>query len=540
VGRGSTTRTLAHLLRAAAERSPQATAASFGDARLTYADLDHASDRVAAWLRAEGVCRGDRVAICSPKSLAAVVAVWGILKAGAAYVPIDSFAPPRRTAFILQDCGVRHIVASDRPLEALLRLSPAALSPLAVLATETLPAGSIAGHRITPWAALPDAPTAQNGVDASCRSQDLAYILYTSGSTGEPKGVAISHRAALAFVEWAVDAFGLGADDRLSNHAPLHFDLSILDLFGAAAAGASVVLIPESLLPFPLKLADVIEGRGISVWYSVPSAPVQLTRSGALRRRKLTGLRLVLFAGEVFPVGPLRELMAELPQARFWNLYGPTETNVCTSYEVPPLDPARTAPVPIGRPCPYASALAVHEDGRAIQAGEVGELLVGGDSLMEGYWGRPERTAEILVPHPHDPGHPGRVYRTGDLVRLEADGNYSFAGRRDHMVKLRGYRIELGEIEAVLHEHPGVAAAAALLDPQGPDGHRLLAVVAPRTGATVSAAVLRRHCAERLPRYMVPEAVELHPELPRTPTGKIDRRALGTLVIGTGAGPAAP
>lgn len=534
------TGTLASLLRNAAARSPEATAVWCGDARLTYAELADTGGRVAAWLRAEGVRRGDRVAVCSPKSLPAVAAIYGILEAGAAYVPLDSFAPPRRAAFILRDCAVRHLVTATRPLEGLLRLPAASLPPLSVLATEALPGGLGSGHRITSWAALPEAPTLLESGDASSQPADLAYILYTSGSTGEPKGVAITHRAALAFVHWAVDTFGLGADDCLSSHAPLHFDLSILDLFGAADAGASVVLIPESLLPFPLRLAELIENRGISVWYSVPWALVQLTRSAGLRRQNLKRLRLVIFAGEVFPVGPLRELMTQLPGVRFWNLYGPTETNVCTYYEVPELEPNRTVPVPIGRPCAYADAVAVGEDGRPLQVGEIGELLVGGASLMEGYWGRPERTAEVLVDHPFDPHYPGRLYRTGDLVRLEGDGAYSFVGRRDHMIKLRGYRIELGEIETILHEHPGVAEAVALLDSDGHDGHRLLAVVAPRPGATVSAADIRRHCAEHLPHYMVPEAVELHPELPRTPTGKVDRRALGGLTVGAGTGPAEP
>jgi amino acid adenylation domain-containing protein len=364
---------------------------------------------------------------------------------------------------------------------------------------------------------------------------DLAYVLYTSGSTGEPKGVAISHRAALAFVRWAIAELGLRGEDCFASHAPFHFDLSILDLFGAAGVGAAVRLIPEALQSFPFKLAELIDRAGISVWYSVPSALVRLLTQGRLDRFRFPRLRLVLFAGEVFPVRHLRELMALMPHAAFWNLYGPTETNVCTCYRVPLLAAERTAPVPIGIACAGTEVFALAGDGRRAGPGHSGELFVAGPTLMTGYWGRPEQTAEALVPHPLRPHGPDRAYRTGDLVAVGEDGTYTFLGRRDHMVKSRGYRVELGEIEATLHAQADVREAVVLALPDDLVGHRLHAVVVLADGSTLSPRDLHRYCAERLPRYMVPAAIVVrrHP-LPRTSTGKTDRRALIDELAGEG------
>jgi acyl-CoA synthetase (AMP-forming)/AMP-acid ligase II len=259
-----------------------------------------------------------------------------------------------------------------------------------------------------------------------------------------------------------------------------------------------------------------------------------------MERFAFSRLRHVLFAGEVLPVRHLRDLMGRVPHARFWNLYGPTETNVCTYHPVSALGPADTPPVPIGRACAHAQVFAVSEGGRLAEPGEVGELFVGGPSLMRGYWGRPEASAEVLVPDPRRSGGAPPVYRTGDLVRLDPDGTYSFLGRRDLMVKSRGYRVELGEIEAILHGHPDVREAAVVAIPDERLGHRLHAMVVPREGGGVVAQDIQAHCAAHLPRYMVPERVEVCERLPRTSSGKVDRRALSAQLAGvTGTADAA-
>ena len=368
-------------------------------------------------------------------------------------------------------------------------------------------------------AGCPDVPPTRRAVGA-----DLAYVLYTSGSTGAPKGVMLSHANALAFVGWAAETFGVRAEDRLSSHAPLHFDLSVFDLFAAAYGGAAVVLVPSRTSVFPVELARFIEVNGITVWYSVPSILTALTLHGDLRAGSLPTLRAVLFAGEVFPTKHLRRLMQLLPHARFFNLYGPTETNVCTYHEVRPLPEDATA-IPIGKAIDGVDAFALTDAGETAAPGEVGELCVRGASVMQGYWGDAERTAKVLR---------AAAYHTGDLVRRDADGDYWLLGRRDAQIKTRGYRVELGEIEVALHEHPAVSDCAVVAMPDDEVTNRIAAFVVGARAITESELV--RHCADRLPRYMIPEVFAMVPELPKTSTGKVDRRSLREALHRHGAG----
>jgi len=354
---------------------------------------------------------------------------------------------------------------------------------------------------------------------------DLAYVLYTSGSTGEPKGVMLSHRNALAFVEWAGDTFRITHEDRLANHAPFHFDLSTFDLFAGARAGAAVYPLSPRIASFPAAVAKQWTTDRLTVWYATPSSLVLMLTRGGLASLDLASLRVLLFAGEAFPVKYLRELMRLAPHARFANLYGPTETNVCTWYDVTGV-PDDDRPLPIGRACPYDETLVLGEDSKPVPEGGAGELWVRGASVMHGYWGRPERTALALRPIEIAPGITDLAYRTGDLVRVRPDGNLEFLGRRDHQVKTRGYRVELGEIETVLLRHPAVDGAVVIATPDEEIGHRLRAVVVTKRGAALDEAGVKQHCAATLPRYMVPEAVEFRAELPRTSSGKVDRRAL--------------
>jgi acyl-CoA synthetase (AMP-forming)/AMP-acid ligase II len=307
----------------------------------------------------------------------------------------------------------------------------------------------------------------------------------------------------------------------------LHFDLSVFDIYVALSRGASVVMVPDQVALFPRELARWIHERRISVWYSVPSALIRMLLHGDLGKIDYTHLRTVLFAGEVFPQKYLIEVMGLLPHASFFNLYGPTETNVCTFYQVPHgLDPSSTS-IPIGAACANTEVFAVGEsDGRLAGVGEEGELLVRGGTVMAGYWGLPDKTAQVLITNQLQPAFPDRVYRTGDIVKLAADGNYLFVGRRDFMVKSRGYRIELGEIEQVLHQHDKVREAAVVPVPDEEIGVRLQAFVAAHGDMTVEPGELHAFCLARLPAYMVPETFVIRAELPKTSTGKTDRQAL--------------
>jgi amino acid adenylation domain-containing protein len=513
---------LGRRLTIAAERAPGAAALVDGSRTLTYAELEAAANRLAGTLRAHGVGPGDRVGVHLAKSADAVTALYGVMKAGAAYVPFDAKAPPARLGYIAADCGITTLVsapalaatwaglaAEGAPLQAI--LTPGGEPP-----DGTAPVGAhVVGAAEV--AAAPDAPAAVT-VDLD----DLAYILYTSGSTGRPKGVMLSHRNATAFVDWGVREIGVTGEDRLSSHAPFHFDLSVFDLYAASTAGACVVLVPAATSVFPPQVARFIREQAITVWYSVPSVLTLLVERGGVTDGDFEQLRTIIFAGEIFPVKLLRRLMARLAHVRFANWYGPTETNVCTAYWVPGPPAEDALDIPIGAPIDGVEGFVVDEAGAALPDGETGELLVRGPTVMRGYWGDAERTDRSLVADPRPGVAPGVAYRTGDLVRLDADGNYRFFGRRDHQIKSRGHRIELGDIEAALLAHADVRECVVVPVPDEHVTNLIRACVA----ADVDEAELRRHCLAVLPRYMVPDQFEFHDALPRTSTDKLDRQAL--------------
>jgi amino acid adenylation domain-containing protein len=516
-------RSLDDLLSASADAGPDAPAAVHGDRAMSYGELSDLAGRLAGLLRELDVRPGDRVGLYLDKSVEAVVAIYGVLRAGACYVPLDPQAPPARLGYVAADADIRVLLTGAEKAtswEALVA-EGAPLESVVVLNSEEDLAAP-AGTRVFTARDLERVDALPPG--HSTGESDLAYILYTSGSTGTPKGVMLSHRNCLAFVEWAAREFAVSADDRLSNHAPLHFDLSTFDLFAAALAGAPVVLVPPETSVFPGALRDFIARNEITVWYSVPSILSMLAVRGGLSRGDLPQLRCVLFAGEVFPTKYLRRLMGLLPLARFANLYGPTETNVCTWYDVPELPEDMTAPIPIGEAIAGVETFAVTEAGRSAEPGEVGELYVRGPTVMQGYWGDSERTARSLVPDPRPDVSPDKVYRTGDLVEEMEDGNYRFLGRRDSQIKSRGYRIELGDIESALYAHPAVVECAIVTIPDDLVTNRIKAYVTTREAIPIGELV--SFCAERLPRYMIPELFEFQDVLPKTSTGKIDRQAL--------------
>jgi len=529
---------LQHLLERSARHMPEREAVRMGALALTYGELDRAADRLAACLVRLGLRPGDRVGLHVAKSVDAITAICGVLKAGGVYVPLDPVAPGARLGYILKDCGVR-IVLSGPEESRRGRTEPIVeaadpLEAVVVVGEEGEAPRGLPARRVVRWRdALSDVAEAAPCTGNPTIDTDLAYILYTSGSTGEPKGVMISHRNALTFVDWCADKFRIAPEDRLSNHAPFHFDLSIFDVFVALKCGASVHPVPEGLSTFPMRLAEWIENERISVWYSVPSVLTLMALHGKLEQRDLSALRLVLFAGEVFPIKHLQSLISQLPGPRYFNLYGPTETNVCTYHEVDPRTIAeRESPLPIGRPCANFGAFAVTEGGeRAAVPGQVGELLVRGSGVAMGYWGRPERTAKGFVQNPLESRFRDVVYRTGDLVTSDENGEFLFLGRGDHQIKTRGYRVELGEIESVLYGHKLVREVAVIALPDELIGNRIRAIVSLAEGATATEADLQAYCADRLPRYMVPEVVEFRVELPRTLNGKVDRVALAAATV---------
>jgi amino acid adenylation domain-containing protein len=524
---------LQHLLTDSVARASRRPAVAVGERFLTYAELDKLSNQVARALLAQNVAPGDRVGILSPKSAASVVALFGVLKTGACYVPLDPKSPGGRLATIMTDSGITVVLADQATAQQAAAMAGSVPQLRAVIVSgphwgrEAMAAESgitSQGPTIVPWEAVLAEPADALGDDLVIDT-DLAYILYTSGSTGTPKGVMISHRASLTFVEWAADCTGLKEQDRVCSPAPLHFDLSVFDVFASCKAAACMIVVPESTPIFPARLAQWLEREQISVWYSVPSVLTMLATHGNLRGFDLSRLRAIIFAGEVFPVKHLTRLMTELPGARYLNWYGPTETNVCTWYEVPPGSAGLAAPVPIGKACVNTDAFAVTSEGdRVSKPGEEGELYVRGSGLMHGYWGDQEKTRRMLVSNPFQAAYDEHAYRTGDLVTLDDEGNFVFLGRRDGMVKTRGYRVELGEVETALYEHPAIREAVVLPVPDDLLGSRLRAVICADGGLTREEVL--DHCRRRLPNYMVPDVVEFQEVLPRTSTGKVDRTRL--------------
>lgn len=459
------------LVRARAARDPRAIAVYDGRNDTDYGALDTLANRYAAALATAGVGSGDRVLIWAEKSAHMIALMQGALRIGAIYVPVSPANPPQRVTRIAESCRPRLIVRS----------------------------GSVAMPGTTPENLLALRPQPVPAHES--RPDDPAYILYTSGTSGEPKGVCVSHRNALAFVDWAVAATGLGPDDRLSSHAPFNFDLSVFDLYGAFAVGASVDLIATDLAYSPYGLVEFVRGRGITCWYSVPSAlQLMMRQGGLLDDAPPRRLRVCVFAGEPFPLGEALRLRRAWPRVRLFNWYGPTETNVCTSHEVTEADLNRTRPLPIGAAC----------CGDTVWLDETGEIVVDGPTVMLGYWGRPQ--------------HRG-PYRTGDRGRYDDLGRLEYLGRCDTMVKLRGHRIEPGEIEAVLIAHPGVTDAVVVVAGAGLTA-RLHAFVVPGPGGRPTLLAMKRHCAEHLPAYMIIDRLTVVDRLPRTPNGKTDRLAV--------------
>jgi len=499
-----------------AERDPRRAAVVGGDETLTFQELDQLANRFARAFLRGGLQPGDRVGIHLPRSGRGLAAILGALRAGGAYVPLDPSSPPARVGLIAKDCALRQVVISPALLAQWAAagvtgpehyyLSQPASAP-------ALPAPSLVHAFEEVLGGDPSPPPAPAG-----GPDELAYILYTSGSTGTPKGVMHSHRSALAFTEWAADCIQLSPADRVASVAPFHFDLSTFDLWSSLSRGATVVIVDEGMVVSGRAMVDRIRSQGITVWYSVPSAIVLMMENGGLEELGLPTLRVVYFAGEVFPVKHLRRAMAAIPQARFHNLFGPTETNVCTAYALPGPPPAEATAIPIGTASCGDVALLLDEAGKPVRDGEVGELFIEGPTVMLGYWDGGRRTP---ARHP---------YPTGDLVSRRADGQLMYHGRRDHMLKIHGFRVEPGEVEAAVLSHPGVREAIVFAHEQ-----QLWSVVVP-AGPELSVMDLKRHCAARLPRYMIPGTIRLVEDFPRTSSGKIDRirtRAAVTTASGT-------
>ncbi len=483
--------TLHGMFEAQVRAVPEAISVVGEGGELTYAALDARAEAVARGLRGLGVELGARVGVCLPRSIDLVVGVLGILKAGGAYVPLDPAYPPARLAYMVEDAGLA-LVLVDEPAQ----------SP--VLSE---------GVRCVEVATLESGPGPQHWPRGSAR--DLAYVIYTSGSTGNPKGVLINHGAVCTHLQWLRKQFSFGPADRLLMRASTSFDASVWELFSALHSGSTLVLARSASDRDPEAVAKDIREHAATAFIAVPAMLRALLAENHLSR--CSSLRIVFAGGEALAASTVNDFHAQCP-AELHNLYGPTEDSIWATWWPCPRENVES--VPIGRPIPPVETWVMDGQGELLPEGIAGELYLGGAGLAEGYLNRPELTAEKFVAHPFKPG--ARLYRTGDRVRWRPDGTLEFLGRIDAQVKLRGYRIEPGEIEAALLAE-GAAQAAVILREDRAGDPRLVAYVA---GVSVEGNALREAMRRRLPEFMVPSAVVVLSELPRTPHGKLDRKAL--------------
>ena len=488
--------TVPELVAARAATTPEATAVVAGDQRITYRELDRRANRLAHHLRAAGAGPDSVIGLCLNRSIELVVGALGILKAGAAYLPIDPTCPSERLGFMLRDAGAPILITSNS-------LAPrGGGSGWAVMVLDEA-AASLGSGNHTPPAGR---PTGAN----------LAYVIYTSGSTGKAKGVQITHDNLMNLVCWHQHAFNVTAADRATQVASPAFDAAVWELWPYLTAGAAVYIPHEDTRVDPWLLRDWLVAQGITITFlPTPMAETVMTIDWPAD----TGLRIMLTGGDRLHRYP----PTTLPFALI-NNYGPTETTVVATSGPVPSASAWTSLPSIGRPIAGDQVYVLDDHQQPVMCGTVGELYIGGRGVARGYLNRPELTGERFLPDPFSDLPGARMYRTGDLVRARSDGELEFIGRTDDQVKIRGFRIELGEIEATLAEHPQVRQAVAVAREDTPGEKQLVAYVVPTPPLELEA--LRQFLLERLPDYMVPAAIVSLPALPLTTNGKVDRRAL--------------
>ncbi|MFP2902834.1 non-ribosomal peptide synthetase, partial [Corallococcus sp. 4LFB] len=483
-----------------ARRTPHSVALVLGDDSLTYAQLDARANQLAHHLRAMGIVPGARVGLAVERSFEMVTALLAILKVGAAFVPVDRNAPVERIAALLEDAHVS-VTLTHQPFASLLPTS---------------------GERVWLDAQAQDiakAPT--HAPDVRVDGEAVAYVMFTSGSTGRPKGVCVPHRG-IARLVLGNTFMRFGPDEVWLQAAPVAFDASTLEIWGALLHGAKLVLAPSHSLSLEELAAQLRHHRVTSLWLTAALFEQMALHQG----EALAGVRQVLAGGDVLPAARVREHLARIPEGTtFINGYGPTENTTFSTTFTLRRDSVVDGAVPIGRPLSNSTVYVLDAHLRPVPVGVAGEVYVGGQGLAWGYLHRPDLTAERFVPHPFASIPGERLYRTGDKARWREDGTLDFLGRADFQVKVRGFRIELGEIEAALRSATGVSEAAVVARGTGAD-KRLIGYVTARDGQSLDPDTLKASLKQRLPEYMVPAALVVLGTLPLNANGKVDRKAL--------------
>ena len=487
-----------------AARNPDAVAIGYGDQTLTYRELNERANQLAHFLRRRGAGPDSLVGVSMYRTPLMVIALLGVWKAGAAYVPLDPSYPVDRLTFMIEDAAVRMLLTQ----------------------TTVAPLYPNAGDRIICLdEGSPDMARENcNNLESGATPANLAYVIYTSGSSGRPKGALIEHRGLVNYLWWAIGAYGVKAGDSAPVHSSISFDLTVTSLYPVLLAGGRAELLREDNGGQSL-LANLRSGAQHGLLKITP-AHLQLLTQQFSASQATAIARAFVIGGENLTAESLRFWREAAPETRLINEYGPTETVVgCCVYEVQSEDP-QNGSIPIGRPISNTQLYVLDEELQPVPIGTTGELYIGGDGVARGYLNRPELTAERFVPDPFSGMPRARLYKTGDLARYRNDGVLEYLGRTDNQVKVRGYRIELGEIEEALAANPAVSACTVLLREDSPGNKQLVGYVTEQQGASLQPALMRQFLLERLPDYMVPAHFVVLPEFPLTRNGKVDRQAL--------------
>lgn len=507
-------------------------AVSLHDENITYEKLESESNKLAGMLIEQKLASGERVGLFMEKTPKTIIAMLGVTKAGGVYVPLDPHSPPER---------VIKIIHSSKP--SLLFVDPESIHQFQDIIHCDSEVGKISwvwwskqpvkyGDDFPPQFTYEDIESQTNEFHQVIRDpESAAHILFTSGSTGQPKGVVITHKNIVGFINWAVPFFNMQTGEHTSCHSPLHFDLSTFDIYGAFASGAHLHLVPPSINIHPKKLSAFILENKLNQWFSVPSALSYLAKFQVIPEGGYPDLKRLIWCGEVFPLPSLQYWMKSLPDVQFTNLYGPTEATIASSYYTVDKSPDDLEEIPIGAPCSNEKLLILDENLQQKKMGEVGDLYIEGIGLSPGYWEDTEKTEAAFIWHTNEEGKQERIYKTGDLGSLGSDGLVYFHGRSDYQIKSRGYRIELGEIEEALGQNELLREYAVV--PVKIDGFEGTAIGCAYVGTAMKngalAPLLKQKLKDKVPSYMMPQVWKEYDQLPRNGNGKIDRKKLSDL-----------
>ena len=508
--------TLSQILSQSALKVPNQIAFQSESESITYSEADQKTNQIAHLLINNGLKKGDRVGVFLNRNVKSALAVHGILKAGGVFVPIDVDAPTERIQFILDDCKIRHIISQQdlaNTFEAILDSTPTDLTILGLNLSHS-------SHSFFHWESLDNFQA--HIPDIKILSSDLAYIMYTSGTTGFPKGIMHTHYSGLSYAKLSKALYNISEADVVANHSPLHFDMSTLGYLTAPLAGATCIILGKQFSVFPASLSQLIEQEKMTVWYSVPLVLQQLLERGDLQNRDLSSLRWVLFGGEPFPVYQLNQFMEHCPNASFSNVYGPAEVNQCTFYNQKEKG-EKYESVPLGVVWNDTDYLITDEKGVEVKQGKAGELLIHSSTMMYGYWNDQQRTNKSILEVESTSGLKKKYYKTGDLVKEDDDGLLHFIGRNDRQIKTRGHRVELNEIEETILRYDETKLVACYSYKLN-GINEIFATVVLQSGASLEE--LEQKIRKSLPKYSVPKLFLEAQKLPRTSAGKVDYEKL--------------